>query len=231
MPRHYALIIPALNEEGSVGSVLRAVPAGLFSEVIVVDNGSSDRTADVARGAGAQVVPEPRRGYGQACQAGLGAVGGDIEAVAFIDADFSDDPTELAALVRELEVGACDLVIGSRVLGRAEPGALTALQRFGNWLATRLIRWIWGVRFSDLGPMRIIRRDALVRLALADTSFGWTVEMQAKAAKMGLRVKEVSVRYRKRQAGKSKISRTVSGSFRAGWKILWTIYACWRSGS
>src|SRR5437762_4821035 len=231
MPGNYALIIPALNEEGSVGALLRAIPTGLFNDVVVVDNGSEDRTAEVARAAAARVGLEPRRGYGQACQAGLRVLGSPIEAVAFLDADFSDDPAELAALVREFEAGAWDLVIGSRVLGEAEPGALTPLQRFGNGLATWLIRRIWGVRFTDLGPLRIIRRAALDRLAMADTNFGWTVEMQAKAAKCGLRVTEIPVRYRRRHSGKSKISRTVSGSFRAGWKILWTIYACGQSST
>jgi glycosyltransferase involved in cell wall biosynthesis len=231
MPRNYALIIPALNEEGSVGSVLKAVPPGLFTDVVVVDNGSTDGTAKVAREAAARVIREPRRGYGQACQAGLRSLKNDLEAVAFIGADFSDDPSELTALVREFEAGAWDLVIGSRVLGEAEKGALTPLQRFGNGLATWLIRRLWGVRFTDLGPLRIIRREALDRLALADTDFGWTVEMQAKAAQCGLKATEIPVRYRKRHAGRSKISGTVRGSLRAGWKILWTIYACWQSAS
>jgi glycosyltransferase involved in cell wall biosynthesis len=229
MPRNCALIIPALNEEGSVGAVLQAVPPRLFTDIVVVDNGSTDGTAKVAREAGARVIAEPRRGYGQACQTGIQSLKRDIEAVAFIGADLSDDPAELAPLVREFEAGAWDLVIGSRTLGHAEPGSLTPLQRFGNWLATWLIRRIWGVRFTDLGPLRIIRRDALDRLALAETDFGWTVEMQAKAAKRRLKVTEIPVCYRKRHAGTSKISGTVSGSIRAGWKILWTIYDCWRS--
>lgn len=231
MPRNYALIIPAFNEEASVTAVLKAVPLGLFTDIVVVDNGSTDGTAAAARTAGARVIQELRRGYGQACQAGLRSLKGDIEAVAFMDADFSDDPADLAALVPEFEAGGYDLVIGSRVLGEAEKGSLTPLQRFGNGLATWLIRRSWGVRFTDLGPMRIIRRDALNELQLTDPNFGWTVEMQGKAAQRGLKVAEIPVRYRRRLAGTSKISGTLAGSCRAGWKILWTIYACWRSGT
>ena len=233
MPRNYALIIPAVNEESSVADVLQAIPAGLFSQVLVVDNGSRDRTAEVAGQAGARVVREPRRGYGLACQAGLRALGDKFDAVAFIGADLSDDPADLAALVCEYETGGWDLVMGSRVLGHAEPGALMPLQRFGNALATRLIRWIWGERFTDLGPLRLIRREALDRLGLRDPDFGWTVEMQAKGARIGLRMTEIPVSYRRRRAGKSKISGTFGGSVHAGWKILWTIYRCcrWPAGS
>ena len=228
MPRNYALIIPALDEEDSVADVLKAIPAGLFSEVLVVDNGSRDRTAEVAEQAGARVVRERRRGYGQACQAGLRALGNKFDAVAFIGADLSDDPADLTALVCEYEAGGWDLVMGSRVLGHAELGALLPLQRFGNALATQLIRWIWDVRFTDLGPLRLIRREALGRLGLRDPDFGWTVEMQAKAARLALRMKEIPASYRSRRVGKSKISGTFGGSVRAGWKILWTIYRSWR---
>jgi glycosyltransferase involved in cell wall biosynthesis len=223
-----ALIIPAVDEAESIGELLKQIPSGIFSQVIVVDNGSRDSTVGVARAAGAQVVHEPRRGYGQACLTGIAQVHPETTAVAFIDADLSDDPRDLARLVRCLEEGKWDLVIGSRVLGNAEPGSLTPLQRFGNWLTTRLIRRIWGVSFTDLGPLRILSRDALNRLQLRDRSFGWNVEMQAKAARLRLKVTELPVRYHKRRFGKSKISGTASGSVRAGMRILWTVYGCWR---
>ena len=227
-PARYALIIPALNEAGSIGRLLSEVPPGRFAQVIVVDNGSQDSTAEVARAAGAQVVAEPRRGYGRACLAGLAHVLPETSAVAFIDADLSDDPTDLEALLDAFEQGRWDLVIGSRVLGRPERGSLTPLQRFGNWLATRLIRAIWGVSFTDLGPLRLLKMDALARLGLGDPNFGWNVEMQAKAARLGMRVIEIPVSYRRRRFGKSKISGTLAGSIAAGATILLTIYRCWR---
>jgi glycosyltransferase involved in cell wall biosynthesis len=224
-----ALIIPALNEAESIGTLLGQIPRALFNQLIVVDNGSRDSTGAVARAAGAQVVEEPRRGYGLACLAGLAALQAETSAVAFMDADLSDDPSDLEPLVRFFTAGDWDLVIGSRVLGEAEPGSLTSLQSFGNWLTTRLIRWIWNVSFTDLGPLRILGRDALARLDLRDPNFGWNVEMQAKAARLKLKVAEIPVHYRRRQHGRSKISGTVWGSLRAGLKILWTVYRCWRT--
>jgi len=224
----YALIIPALNEAASIGLVLNQLPRGLFSQVIVVDNGSDDGTAEVAEAAGPQVVREPRRGYGQACLAGLAQLAPQIHAVAFMDADLSDDPGDLKPLVHLFETGKWDMVIGSRVLGRSEPGSLTPLQRFGNWLTTLLIRTLWHVSFTDLGPLRILRRQALGRLRLQDRDFGWNVEMQAKAARLRLRVTEAPVKYFRRRQGKSKISGTLRGSLRAGVKILWTVYRCWK---
>ncbi len=223
-----ALIIPALNEAETIGTLLRQIPPRLVHQVIVVDNGSEDSTFEVAAAAGAQVVREPRRGYGLACLAGLAELHPKISAVAFMDADLADDPADLERLAQFFEAGDWDLVIGSRRLGTAEPGALTPLQRFGNWLATGLIRLLWNVRYTDLGPMRILGREALGRLGLRDRNFGWNVEMQAKAARLGLKVAEIPVRYRRRQRGRSKISGTVLGSVRAGCKILWTIYCCWR---
>lgn len=224
----FALIIPALNEADSIGRQLSQLPGSLFAQIIVVDNGSVDATADVARAAGAQVVHEPRRGYGQACQTGLMHLRPEITAVIFMDADLSDDPADVGRLARTLTEGGWDLVVGSRVLGRAEPGSLTAVQRFGNWLTTRLIRRIWHASFTDLGPLRVIRSTALQRLNLRDRDFGWNVEMQAKAARLGLKVTEIPVNYRRRAYGKSKVSGTLSGSVRAGVKILRTIYRCWR---
>ena len=224
-----ALIIPALNEAESIGRQLGQLPRDLFRQIIVVDNGSTDATAQVARAAGAQVVHEPRRGYGQACQAGLAHLSVEVTAVVFMDADLSDDPADLERLTRLFAEGGWDLVIGSRVLGRAEPGSLTPVQRFGNWLTTRLIRWIWHVSFTDLGPLRVIRRAALRRLHLHDRDFGWNVEMQVKAACLRLKTTEIPVHYRRRAYGRSKISGTLAGSLCAGVKILWTIYRCWRT--
>ncbi len=224
----FAVIIPALNEADSIGVALRQVPRSLFLQILVVDNGSDDRTAEIARAAGAEVVFEPRRGYGQACRAGFAALRPEVAAMAIMDADLSDDPEDLARLVHTFSAGDYDLLIGSRVLGQAEPGSLTPLQRFGNWLTTRLIRHIWHVTFTDLGPLRILSRSALARMHLEDRGFGWNVEMQAKAARLKLRVAEIPVRYRRRRLGKSKISGTLWGSLRAGATILWTVYRCWR---
>jgi len=224
----YALVIPALNEAESIGRVLEQIPHGLFSQVIVVDNGSEDYTADVARAAGAWVVREPRRGYGQACLAGLAQLHPETAAVAFMDADLSDDPGDLARIVQVFDEGRWDLVLGSRVLGNPQPGSLTPLQRFGNWVSTLLIRWLWHMPFTDLGPMRMVSRRALDSLRLGDRDFGWNVEMQAKAARLGMRVREIPVSYRRRASGRSKISGALVGSVRAGLKIMWTIYRCWR---
>jgi glycosyltransferase involved in cell wall biosynthesis len=228
MGNRYSLIIPALNEAGAVGELLRQIPRELFAQILVVDNGSTDSTAEVARQAGAQVISEPRRGYGRACLAGLAAVQPLTTAVVFMDADLSDDPLDLTRLLRRFERDGLDLCVGSRVLGNHEPGSLTPLQRFGNWLTTTLIRWIWNVSFTDLGPLRVVSRAALERLAMSDPDFGWTVEMQARAAQLGLRTAEIPVHYRRRHAGKSKVSGTIIGSARAGFKILLTVYRCWR---
>jgi len=226
----YALIIPALNEAESIGRLLTQTPRARIEKIIVVDNGSLDATAAVAHTVGASVVQEPRRGYGRACQAGIAALDAHTNAVVFMDADLSDDPADLNRLLDFYEAGDWDLVAGSRVLGCAEPGSLTPVQRFGNWLTTQLIAWLWGVRYSDLGPLRVIRRDALERLALRDPDFGWNVEMQSKAAMLGLKVGEISVNYRRRRSGKSKISGTLKGSVQAGVKILVTVGRCWFSG-
>jgi glycosyltransferase involved in cell wall biosynthesis len=230
IPKRYTLIIPALNEAQTIGDLLGQIPRGLFAQIIVVDNGSRDATASVARQASAEVISEPRRGYGRACLAGLAATHPATSAVAFMDADLSDDPADLTRLVRRFEDGGLDLAIGSRVLGNPEPGSLTPMQRFGNWLTTSLIRWIWNVSFTDLGPLRIVAFEALERLDLHDPDFGWNVEMQAKAARLRLRIEEVPVQYRKRRHGQSKISGTIAGSLRAGVKIMWTVYRCWRGG-
>ena len=212
-----AVVIPAQNEERAIGRVLAEIP-GWVDLVVVADNGSTDRTAAIARDAGATVIPEAFAGYGAACLAGLSVVG-DADIIVFLDADYSDHPEEMPTLVDPIANGTVDMVIGSCVLGQREAGALTPQQRFGNWLATTLIRLIWRVRYTDLGPFRAIRADALRRLAMADRTYGWTVEMQIKAAIAALRVTEVPVRYRRR-IGVSKISGTIKGTVKAGWKIL-----------
>lgn len=216
------VVIPVLNEETAIPRVLQALPRAILSDVVVVDNGSTDRTADAARNEGARVVLESRRGYGAACLAGIAALP-DADIIVFLDGDFSDHPEELPALVEPIAAGRADLVIGSRALGRREPGAILPQARFGNWLATTLIRSIWGTRYTDLGPFRAIRASNLQALGMTDHGFGWTVEMQIRAARAGLRIEEVPVSYRRR-IGTSKISGTVRGTIMAGSKILWTIF-------
>jgi glycosyltransferase involved in cell wall biosynthesis len=220
------VVIPALNERESLPLVLAALPTARCRTVCVVDNGSTDGTGAVARKAGATVVEEPRRGYGRACQAGIVALGRQPvppDVVVFLDADFSDRPEELVQLVRPIVAEEADLVVGSRTLGRAEPRALLPQARFGNWLAAVLIRRLYGLRVTDLGPFRAIRWDTLRQLGMRDRDFGWTVEMQVRAARAGMRYAEVPVSYRRR-IGVSKITGTLSGSVRAGWKILYTIF-------
>ncbi len=217
-----ALVIPALDEEHAIGPLLDQVDRALVRDVIVGDNGSRDATGEVARSRGATVVEVAERGYGAACAGALTKLADDIDIVVFMDADASDDPAEIVKLLDPIASGAADLVIGSRVLGTVEPGALTPQQRFGNWLATRLIARIYGHRYTDLGPFRAIRRSLLDSIAMRDRRYGWTVEMQIRALQLGARVAELPVRYRKR-VGKSKISGTVSGVLKAGWWIVWTI--------
>jgi glycosyltransferase involved in cell wall biosynthesis len=216
-----ALIIPARNEELALPQVLARVPA-MVSRVLVVDNGSTDATGAVARATGAEVVYESRPGYGAACLAGLAVLRENPpELVAFADADGSDGVENLPQLFSLITAGRCDLALARRI--PEGHGALSTQQRFGNWLATRLIRLGWGHRYEDLGPLRAIRWDALEKLSMQDRSFGWTVEMQIRALKARLRVLELPLPYRARIAGTSKISRTVSGVFRAGVRILWVI--------
>jgi glycosyltransferase involved in cell wall biosynthesis len=218
-----AVVIPAFNEDQSILRVLEDIPTGLVDEVVVVDNRSTDSTASIARAAGATVLVEPRRGYGSACLTGVAYVLAlNYDIVVFLDADYSDHPEEMTAIVEALTVDGHEMVIGSRARGARQKGAMPAHARFGNWLATRLIALIWGARYTDLGPFRAIRSDALRRLAMRDTNFGWTVEMQVKAARLGLRAHEIPVSYRRR-LGVSKVTGTVTGSVRAGWKILYTI--------
>lgn len=218
--RRIGVIIPALDEERAIAHVIGAIPAWV-DEIVVVDNGSRDATAMVAARCGARVVSEPERGYGAACQAGIRALT-NPDIVVFMDGDYSDDPGEMCTLVAPIAADTADLVVGSRVKGASQAGALTPHQRFGNWLSCKLIRLLWGAEYSDLGPFRAIDHGALVRLAMTDRGFGWTVEMQIKAAAHGLRLLEVPVSY-KRRIGVSKISGTIRGSLTAGLVILGTI--------
>ncbi len=218
-----ALIIPAFDEEAAIGVTLSRVPPELYRVILVADNGSRDRTAEIARSHGATVVPEPERGYGAACLRAISALPADIDIVVFMDADSSDNPAEAARLIAPIAQGRADLVIGSRELGHAEPGALLPHQRFGNWLATFLIRLLYGFRYTDLGPFRAIRRTDLDRLGMRDRNYGWTIEMQIRALQHKLRVEEVPVSY-SRRIGVSKVSGNLEASVRAGVKILWTLF-------
>lgn len=221
-PLRLGLVIPALNEEEALVKVLDELPRSLFSRIIVADNGSTDGTAAVAREAGAEVVHEHRRGYGQACLSAIAALGSSVDVVVFMDGDGSDVAAEAGSLMAPIVAGEADLVIGSRERGRSQKGALRPVQRWGNRLAVFLIYLFYGHRYTDLGPFRAIRRQSLELLTMKDTNFGWTAEMQVKALKKNLRVAEIPVSYRVR-VGRSKISGTVGGSIKAGVKILWTI--------
>ena len=224
-----SIIIPAFNEENGIGEVIREIPRELVTEIVVVNNASTDDTEKIAKAEGATVLREPTPGYGRACLKGIDYLKrSDLQPhiVVFLDADHSDYPVEMLELVRPIEEGKADLVIGSRALGKKEQGSMTPQQVFGYWLATRLLRILYGVRFTDLGPFRAIRFDKLVELNMEDKTYGWTVEMQLKAAKMGFRCMEVPVRYRRR-IGFSKISGTVKGTVMAGYKIITTIFKYW----
>lgn len=219
-----SVVIPAFNEERSIGLVVAAIPRPPVSEIIVANNNSSDRTAEVARAAGAHVVDEPQAGYGAACHTGvLSAQQRGAELIVFLDGDYSDYPEEIPALIAPIIAEEADMVIGSRILGHRERGSLTPQQRFGGWLACKLMKLFFGAHYTDLGPFRAITLPALEYLNMQDRNYGWTVEMQVKAARAGLRVQEIPVRYRKR-IGVSKVSGTVKGVVLAGYKILWTIF-------
>ncbi len=225
------VIIPAFNEQDAIGSVVGDVPADWVEEVVVVSNGSTDETEGKARAAGATVLREARKGYGYACLKGIdylkqrpAAKRPDV--VVFLDGDYSDHPEQLPDLVRPILEEGYDLVIGSRELGNRQRGAMMPQQVFGNWLATTLIRWLYGYSFTDLGPFRALTYEALLRLDMQDRTFGWTVEMQVKAAKMKLKCTEVPADYRRR-IGVSKVTGTIKGTVLAGYKIIGTIFKLW----
>ncbi|TNF71385.1 MAG: glycosyltransferase family 2 protein [Acidobacteria bacterium] len=218
------VVIPAFNEEASLPLVLGDIPRPPVRRIVVVDNNSTDRTAAVADSGGATVVFEQRPGYGSACLAGLDHLRHHDPPgiVVFLDADYSDHPDELSRIVAPILENRADLVIGSRALGEHEPGALLPQARAGNLVACLLIRLLYGHRYTDLGPFRAVRWQALEKLKMSDPDFGWTAEMQVKALRRGLRVTEVAVSYRRR-IGVSKITGTVRGTLMAGYKILWTV--------
>jgi len=222
------VIIPAFNEETSIGKVLGDIPESIVREVIVCNNASTDHTEEVAREAGATVLTENRKGYGSACLKGITylknkPLSEQPDVVVFLDGDYSDHPEQLPDLLQPIEEEDFDLVIGSRALGELEQGAMQPQQIFGNWLATSLIRLFYKYEFTDLGPFRAIKWSSLQSINMEDPDFGWTVEMQVKAAKHGLKCTEVPVRYRRR-VGVSKVSGTIRGTILAGHKILWTIF-------
>jgi glycosyltransferase involved in cell wall biosynthesis len=214
-----SVIIPVLNEEGAIGAVVSAVPPGLAREVLVVDGGSSDRTVAVAEAAGARVLVERWRGYGRACLTGAEAATSEI--LVFLDGDFSDDPAEMPAVLAPLIAGEADLVIGSRLAGERERGAMPLHALLGNWASVRLVRLLYGVPIGDLGSFRAIRRQLLIELGMRELTYGWPTEMIVRTARRGFRVRQVPVRHRRR-IGTSKVSGTVKGSALAAYKILST---------
>jgi len=223
MKPNVSVIIPVLNEEESIAAVLSDIPAELAAEVIVVDNGCTDRTVPIARSLGSRVVAAERRGYGAACYAGTVAAGGDI--LVYLDGDYSDYPAEMTGLIEPIAAGRADLVLGSRLArGDLSRRAMPPQQRFGNWLTARLMRRLYRLHVTDLSPFRAIRKEVLLALNMQEMTFGWPTEMMVKAARAGYRLEEIPVRYRSRLGGKSKISGTVRGTILAGYYILTTTF-------
>lgn len=220
------VIIPAYNEEGSIALVVKALPKQLCNEIIVTDNNSNDNTTNAAKLAGATVLFEKKPGYGAACLKAIDYVRqtGGCDIVVFIDGDFSDHPEEMEKIIAPIIAGDADMVIGSRIKALRERGSMTPQQVFGNWLAVTLIKLFMGRQYTDLGPFRAITWNALEKINMIDTNYGWTVEMQVKAIKHKLRYNEVPVRYRNRAAGYSKVSGSIKGSILAGYKIIKTIF-------
>lgn len=220
------VIIPAFNEQNAVGLVIDEIPKEWVSEIIVVDNGSTDDTFEQAKSRGATTLKEPTRGYGNACLRGMKHIADSPtqpDIIVFLDGDHSDYPEQLIELVQPIIRDEMDIIIGSRALGNKEKGSMTPQQIFGNWLATSLIRLFYGVKYTDLGPFRAIRYNSLMEIDMQDRTYGWTVEMQLKAAKLNLRTMDIPVNYRQR-IGVSKVSGTVRGTIGAGYKIIYTIF-------
>lgn len=219
-----SVVIPALNEEEPIFDVVRSILAtGVPAEVIVVDNGSTDRTGDRARAAGARVVVEPRRGYGRACRAGIEAIAPSCEIVVFLDGDGSDCPEFMSQLVAPVEANTHDFVIGSRTRGRREPGSMNFQQVASGYVAGFLLRLLYGVRYTDMSPFRAIRPETLRQLGMHEETYGWNLEMQMRVARAHLRVLEIPVNHRCRTGGVSKVSGTLRGTFVAGTRILATL--------
>ncbi len=220
------VIIPAFNEQNAVGQVIEDIPKDLVDEIVVIDNGSTDNTFDTAKNKGATALREERKGYGYACLKGMDYIASQKQLpdiIVFLDGDYSDYPEEMHKLVEPIIQKDADLVIGSRALGRKEKGSMTIQQVFGNWLATFLIKAFYKVRYTDLGPFRAVKYSSLMEIDMKDTTYGWTVEMQLKAAKKEMKIHEVPVNYRRR-IGVSKVSGTVRGTIGAGYKIITTIF-------
>ena len=222
-PLRVAVVIPALDEEASIGAVVRAVPARLVCEVIVVDNASTDATAARAQEAGARVVHQPARGYGRACRAGVEAVSPHVDVIAFLDGDGSDPPEAMDRLLAPLAAGTHDFVLGSRTLGERERGSMNRAQLAAGKLAGVSLRLLYGAHFTDMSPFRAIRREALLALEMREDGYGWNLEMQMKAARQGLRILEVPVPHRRRAGGRSKVSGDLAASARAGLRLVWTL--------
>ena len=216
-----SLIIPALNEEASLGYVLDSIPREQVSEIIVVDGGSTDDTVKIARAAGASVIKEPRRGYGRACATGVEHSNGDV--LVFLDADGADNPSDIQTLINPVLSGGADMVLGSRLAGEIEAGAMPWQQYFGNWLSAWMIRFLYQLPVTDLSPFIAIRKSKLMELGMIEMTYGWPTEMIVKAARQGWRIQEIPVRYRARYGGESKISGTLRGTVLATYFIISTI--------
>jgi len=220
------VIIPAFNEQDSIGKVINDIPESLVREIVVVNNNSTDSTYEMAWETGATVLHEDRKGYGYACLKGINYLNSKEnkpEIIVFLDADYSDHPEEMPSVVEPIIKENIDLVIGSRDLGNREKGSMTPQQLFGNWLSTKLMRLLYKANFTDLGPFRAIKFDSLIKLDMKDKTYGWTIEMQLKALRHNLKYDEVPVSYRKR-IGVSKVSGTVKGTIMAGFKIITAIF-------
>ena len=215
-----SLIIPALNEAEAIGPTLRELPWHLLTECIVVDNGSTDGTGEEAKRNGACVILEPQRGYGQACYSGAEAANRASDVLAFMDGDGSDISSDLVRLATPVLAGQADFVMGSRIAGRREPGSMLLSQIFAAWLAGTLIRWRLGLRYTDMGPMRVISRTAFERMKMSEMTYGWNIEMQIRAAQLGLRIQEIPTGCRRRQGGTSKVSGSLTASLRAAIRIF-----------
>lgn len=216
-----ALVIPTLNEEAAIAGVIAAIPPGVVDDIIVADSASTDRTVERARAAGARVVGETRPGYGRACRAGAEAAG-DCDIIVFLDGDGSDCPELIPLMIEPIADGRADFVIGSRTRGAREPHSMSPHQILAGYAIGAALRLLYGVRYTDMGPFRAIRRDALMRLDMRETSYGWNLEMQMRAARMGLRIIELPVAHRRRAGGVSKVSGSFLGTLKASWRILLT---------